>query len=188
MQMFALIVGVAVILAIALQRKEGQAAQTTPDAAQPLPPAPFYAAGRLSAKQRAAADIIIDAARAAGVNPSFMLALAVTESSLRPDITGDDTKSIGLFQLQVATARDYEPTITTGELFDAAINARIAMKHVKMLLTRWPGGTAADYAQAWALGGAGHFDKGRTLPAKVSALDRAILDLNLNLTINEVIG
>ena len=182
-----LFVGVAAILALALQRQEAQATPTAPDAAQPPPPAPFYAAGRLNAKQRDAADIIIQAAQAAGVNPAFKVALAVTESSLRPDITGDDLKSIGLFQLQLPTASDYEPTITTGELFDATINARIAMKHLRALLRQWPGGTAADYAQAWALGGAGHFDKHRALPTKVNALDRAIQDLNLDLSINEVL-
>ncbi|MEK7383975.1 MAG: transglycosylase SLT domain-containing protein [Elusimicrobiota bacterium] len=183
-----LFVGVAAILALALQRQEAQATPTAPDAAQPPPPSPFYAAGRLNAKQRDAADLIIQAAQAAGVNAAFMLALAVTESSLRPDITGDDRKSIGLFHLQVATARDYEPTITTGELFDATINARIAMKHLQSLVRQFPRGTAADYTQAWALGGPGHFVKGRTLPAKVNALDRAIQDLNLDLSINEVIG
>ena len=100
---------------------------------------------------------------------------------------GDEGKSTGLFQLQLATARDYEPTITTGELFDAAINARIAMRHLRMLQTRWPGGTAADYAQAWALGGAGYFRQRRRLPAKVSALDGAIADLDLPITVNEVL-
>lgn len=182
-----LFVGVAAILALALQRQEAQATPTAPGSAQPPPPAPFYAAGRLNAKQRDAADIIIEAAQAAGMNPAFMIALAVTESSLGLFESGDAGKSLGLFQLKLATARDYEPTITTGELFDATINARIAMKHLGSLMRQFPGGTAADYAQAWALGGDGYFKQGKRLPAKVNALDRAILDLNLDLSINEVL-
>jgi len=180
-------VGVSAILALALQRQEAQATPTAPDAAQPPPPAPFYAAGKLNAKQRDAADIIIQQAQLAGVKPAFMIALAVTESSLGLFDSGDAGKSLGLFQIKLATARDYAPTITTGELLDNRINAGIAMKHLRGLMRQFPGGTAADYAQAWARGGAGYFTQGRTFPEKVLALQNAIAFLDLPLTVHEVL-
>src|SRR2546428_6161470 len=59
----------------------------------------IYNAMILTDDQRQAADLIVQKATAAGLDPSFMLALAVTESSLRPAVVGDDGVSVGLFQI-----------------------------------------------------------------------------------------
>lgn len=187
MGLLLLIAGVAAILALALQRQEAQATPTAPDAAPPPPPGPLYAAGRLNAKQRDAADIIITAAQAGGMNPAFMIALAVTESSLGLFKSGDAGKSLGLFQLKLATARDYAPTITTGELLDNRINAGIAMKHMRSLIRQHPGATVAEYAEGWALGGRGNDWSKIQFDKKALALQNAIAYLDLPLTVNEVL-
>lgn len=145
-----------------------------------------YNAKNLTDSQRDAANIIIDAANAAGLNPNFMLALAVTESSLRPTITGDDGISIGLFQLKLSTARDFDPTVTGDDLLTASVNARIAMQDMAALMIKYPGRSYGGYAEAWTLGGTGRFVRGHRNPLKIQHMQDAIAALGLTLHLNEV--
>ena len=136
----------------------------------------------LDDEQRQAADLIIMKATAAGLDPNFMLALAVTESSLRPAAIGDDGVSVGLFQINTRFSPDYSIT----DLQDASLNAELAMSMMQSLRAEFPGYTYADYAEAWTLGGNGRFNLLRRNPPKVAALRRAVTDLGLNLDINGV--
>lgn len=140
-----------------------------------------YNGARLTAGQRAAANVIVDAARDAGLNPSYMLALAVTESSLNPAVTGDDGRSIGLFQLLLSTARLNDPAVTIEDLFDPAINARLACLEAKRVIRAYPGFTWGDHAEAWTLGPRGRFVLGRRNPGKLVRMERAAADLDLTL-------
>lgn len=134
----------------------------------------------LTARQTEMADMIVKAARANGLNPAFMVALAVTESSLDPSAVGDDGISIGLFQLN--TRFRGEPKAV---LLDGAHNADAAMQMMRGLIDGYPGFTYGDYAEAWTLGGAGRFRKGRRNPQKLTDMEEAIRDLSLNLSLRE---
>jgi soluble lytic murein transglycosylase-like protein len=127
------------------------------------------------------ADLIIRSAQRAGVNPAYALALAVTESSLNPEATGDDGLSIGLFQLN----RKFQ-SYTITQLLDPHINTDAAMVEILAVMRRFPGHTYGDYAEAWTLGGTGRFTKLRRNPAKVASMRRAISDLSLTLDLDEV--
>ena len=93
-----------------------------------------------------------DAFKKAGLDPAFMLALAVTESSLNPSVTGDDGLSIGLFQLN----RKFQ-SYTVTQLLEPQLNADAAMVEMLAVMRRFPGHTYGDYAEAWTLGGTGRF-------------------------------
>jgi hypothetical protein len=146
----------------------------------------LYNPDKLSDAQRRQANIIADVAYSAGLNPAFLIALAVTESSLRPDVVGDDGVSIGLFQLQLGTAREVSPSATRETLLDGFENAFIAGRALTLLHHRYPGHTWAEYAEAWTLGGRGRFVLNRKNPTKVRNMARAIADLDLRLDLNEV--
>jgi len=146
----------------------------------------LYNPARLTDSQRHAANIIADVAYGAGLNPAFLIALAVTESSLRPEIVGDDGVSIGLFQIQLRTAREVSPAVTKTDLLDPLDNALVAVRVLELMRQRYPGHRLGEYAEAWALGGRGKFVLGRALPVKVANMQRAILDLDLRLDLNEV--
>lgn len=151
-----------------------------------MPTPMLYSAKKLTKAQRIMADLIVEHATDAGLNPSFMLALAVTESSLRPTIIGDDGRSTGLFQLLLPTAKRYDPPVEQDDLLDPATNARIGMKAMAGMMEEFPGHNYGDYAEAWTLGGTGKFVKKRKNPAKLTAMARAIADLGLTLNLNEV--
>jgi len=136
----------------------------------------------LTKAQRANADLIVDKAQAADLDAAFMLALAVTESSLRAGVVGDDGKSVGLFQMN----KDYLPGETLDTLKDPDHNTDLAVLALNKLLDAYPGHTWADYAEAWTLGGAGRFVKGRRNPTKVKNMARAISDLRLDLDLSQV--
>lgn len=146
----------------------------------------MYSKQRLTARQVEVADLIVNACQAAGVKPEFMLALAVTESSLNPAASGDDGKSFGLFQETLATAHMFEPTLNTLDLFDAAINARIGCAYFLFMVQHYPGHSYGDYAEAWTLGLHGRFDLGRRNTVKLANMHRAIADLDLDLSLEEV--
>lgn len=150
--------------------------------AAPSPGAPpIYSKRVLSAAQIDMADLIIRAAQKAGLDPAFMLALAVTESSLRPDVTGDDGLSIGLFQLN----RKFQ-SYTVTQLLDPYINTDAAMVEMLAVMRRFPGHTYGDYAEAWTLGGTGRFTNLKRNPVKLAAMRRAISDLSLDLDLEAV--
>lgn len=145
----------------------------------------IYSPSRLTPRQRIMADLIVSAARRAGQNPAFMLALAVTESSLNPSAIGDDGKSIGLFQLLLTTARLNVGAVTADTLLDPETNARIAMLEMGRVIRAYPGHSYGEYAEAWTLGPRGKFELGRRNPNKLVAMERAARDLDLTLNLNE---
>ena len=150
-------------------------------------PAPVtYDPHILNRTQRLVADKIMAAASAAGINPAFMLALALTESSLRPAIVGDDGLSLGLFQLQLGTARDHRPNVTQDDLLTTDTNIEIAMLEMRRLMRVYPGFALGDYAEAWTLGGRGRFVTGKRNYTKLTRMHQAIADLNLDLSLKEV--
>lgn len=132
----------------------------------------------LSTAQTGMADMIVGKAMAAGLDPAFMVALAVTESSLNPKAIGDDGLSVGLFQLHKKFI-----SATEAELLDAEFNADAAMEKMALLIRSFPGNTFGDYAEAWTLGGAGRFRKGRRHLRKLDTMQGAIEDLQLDLTL-----
>lgn len=161
----------------------------------PLPEPVTYDPRYLSKTQQMIAGKILAAAQQAGINPAFMLALAVTESSLRPTAIGDDpnnnkgldpTDSIGLFQINLATARDYRRDITVDDLLKADTNIDLAMLEMRRLMMVYPGFALGDYAEAWTLGGRGRFVTGKRNYTKLTRMYQAIADLNLDLSLKEV--
>lgn len=152
----------------------------------PAGDAKLYNPATLSAAQRSMADLIIAEAERAGLDPAFMVALAVTESSLRPDVEGDDGTSFGLFQLRLSTARDWQKDVDAEGLKDPTTNATIAMLEMKRLQRTFPGHTLADYAEAWTLGGTGRFKRGRRNAQKVVNLQTAADKIELAMNLNEV--
>lgn len=141
----------------------------------------LYSPTLLTAGQIDMADRIAEASRSAGLDPRFMIALAVTESSLNPAAIGDDGISMGLFQLnkRFITASD-------AELLNADFNIEAAMEKMNLLIRSFPGHTFGDYAEAWTLGGAGRFRKMRRNPRKLTDMEKAIQDLKLNLNLREI--
>ena len=142
---------------------------------------PLYSKRVLSASQVDMAELIVRTARKAGLDPAFMLALAVTESSLNPSVTGDDGLSIGLFQLN----RKFQ-SYTVTQLLEPQLNADAAMVEMLAVMRRFPGHTYGDYAEAWTLGGTGRFKHLKRNLMKLSAMRRAISDLSLNLDLEAV--
>lgn len=187
-----LVGGIAIVVAaVFLLRRQPATADAQvpvdqPDLTIPPPDRPLYNPTALSMPQRLIANKIIQAAWLAGLNPAFMLALALTESSLRPTIKGDDGLSLGLFQLQLATARDHRPDITEEDLLTTDTNIAIAMAEMKRLMRVYPGFTYGDYAEAWTLGGRGRFVRGRRNMLKITRMHAAITDLELDLFLTEV--
>ena len=94
-------------------------------------------------------EIIVAAAKAAGVSPALLFGICMAESSLRPDAIGDNGKSIGLCQVQIDTAKyiDRRFTDKTGCghnlgfskqcLLDPKINAQVAAKYLKYQMKRY---------------------------------------------------
>ena len=152
----------------------------SPPPSRPSPASPVYSGRVLSRQQKAMADLIIDKAESFGINPAFMIALAVTESSLSASTVGDDGLSVGLFQLNKRFIQ-----ASDDELLDPDFNAEASMEKMNLLMRSFPGHTYGDYAEAWALGGAGRFKKGRRFPAKLTNMQQAINDLNLHLSLTE---
>lgn len=170
------------------QRGQAAAEPTTPPPTTrpgmhtPVP----YSPRLLSKAQQLIADKILAAAQGTRINPAFMLALALTESSLRPTVTGDDGISIGLFQLQLGTARDHRPHVTEDDLRKADLNIEIALLEMRRLMTVYPGFPLSDYAEAWTLGGRGRFVNQKRNWGKLVNMHQAITDLDLSLSLKEV--
>ncbi|MDO8356966.1 MAG: transglycosylase SLT domain-containing protein [Nitrospirota bacterium] len=153
---------------------------------QQPPQATTYDPRFLSRPQQMVADKILVASEEASINPAFMLALAVTESSLRPTVVGDDGVSFGLFQIQLGTARDHRRDVTRDDLLSTDMNISIAMQEMRRLMRVYPGFPLGDYAEAWTLGGRGRFVLGRRNLTKLTRMHQAISDLKLDLLLSEV--
>jgi hypothetical protein len=141
---------------------------------------------KLTDEQKRMVALIQSASLGAQIDPAFMVALAVTESSLKPATIGDDGKSLGLFQLELATVHYWNPDATADELLDPVKNITWALLDMRKYFTDFPGFTYGDYAEAWTEGETGRFRRGRRNPQKVEHMQQALTDLGLTLSLNEV--
>ncbi len=136
---------------------------------------------KLSKAQTDAGQLVAATARKYAVPVPFALALAFSESSFRPEAKGDDGKSLGLFQLTLATASRWQSAITEPELLAAQVNANLAMQELLRSHLRFPHATFGDYAEAWTLGLTGKFIKGRSNLQKRERVQTAINILGISL-------
>ena len=91
---------------------------------------------RLSSRYRLPADsaaLIYDAALQAGIDPELAFRLVRVESEFNPQARSS-MGAIGLAQVQLATARIYEPEITLEQLFEPAVNLRIGFGYLRDLI------------------------------------------------------
>ena len=178
-----------IVGAVFLHRRSVSAAEPDAPILPPVPrsePNAGFSSQSLSRTQRTVAEKIWRASIDADINPAFMLALALTEPSLNPLAKGDDGLSIGLFQLQLGTARDHRPDTIESDLLTTEENIRLALLEMKRLMRVYPGFSYGDYAEAWTLGGHGRFVRGRRNQLKLVRMHEAITTLDLHLLLEEV--
>ena len=82
------------------------------------------------------ATVIFDAARSEGVDPGLAFRLVRVESNFNPNARSS-ADAIGLVQVQLATARHYEPRITEAQLFEPVRNLRIGLRYLRDLNVRY---------------------------------------------------
>jgi soluble lytic murein transglycosylase-like protein len=92
-----------------------------------------------SAKYQIPADLaasIYDIALSEGIDPALGYQLVRTESSFKGDARSS-VGAIGYTQVQLATARFYEPNLTEKDLFERDVNLRIGFRFLSDLLERF---------------------------------------------------
>ncbi len=108
-------------------------------ALRPLREARREAASAYAERYRVSTDVavlILDAARAEELDEDLAFRLVRVESSFRPRAVGP-TGSIGLTQVQPATARWLDSTLTRERLFEPETNLRVGFRYLRMLLDRY---------------------------------------------------
>jgi soluble lytic murein transglycosylase-like protein len=93
-------------------------------------------------------DLIIQAAEARGLDPDLVKGLIATESGFQANAVGDDGNSLGLMQVQPATALQLG---ITGDLKDPATNLAAGTAYLAQQIARAgnePGGISA-YNGGW---------------------------------------
>jgi hypothetical protein len=86
-----------------------------------------------------AADIH-DVALAEGIDPALGFQLVKIESSFRPTARSS-MDALGYTQIQLATARFYDPDVTEKQLYERETNLRIGFRFLKDLLVRFDNDT-----------------------------------------------
>jgi len=92
-----------------------------------------------SAKYQIPADLaasIYDIALSEGIDPALGYQLVRTESRFKADARSS-VGAIGYTQVQLPTARFYEPNLTEKELFERDVNLRIGFRFLSDLLQRF---------------------------------------------------
>jgi soluble lytic murein transglycosylase-like protein len=95
----------------------------------------------LSAKYRVKPDLarrIYDAAITAGIEPELAFRLVRVESVFNPRAVSP-AGALGLTQLMLGTAREYEPGVTRAQLLDPDVNLRIGLKYLRGLIRDYKG-------------------------------------------------
>jgi hypothetical protein len=82
------------------------------------------------------ATIIFDAALSEGLDPELAFRLVRVESNFNPRARSV-ADAFGLAQVQLATARHYEPRITEAQLYEPRRNLRIGFRYLYDLSTRY---------------------------------------------------
>ncbi len=94
-----------------------------------------------SAKYRIKPDLarrIYDAATTAGIEPELAFRLVRVESVFNPRAVSP-AGALGLTQLMLGTAREYEPNVTREQLLDPDVNLRIGFKYLRGLIRDYKG-------------------------------------------------
>lgn len=96
---------------------------------------------RYSAAYQIPADVaatIYDNALTAGIDPALGFQLVRVESSFKPTARSS-ANALGYTQLQLATARKYEPWVDEAALFDPNTNLRIGFRFLRELIGQYHG-------------------------------------------------
>lgn len=101
------------------------------------------------------------------IDPMLLKAIATNESSLDSQAIGDDGASLGLMQLQFATARAYGCQ-DSNDLFDAEENVRCGGGYLATLLSKYD---TEGAIQAYNLGET-KFNKGKTSPVYLARVQK----------------
>ncbi|HEX6105617.1 MAG TPA: transglycosylase SLT domain-containing protein [Gemmatimonadales bacterium] len=92
-----------------------------------------------SARYQIPADLagdIYDIALGEGIDPALGFQLVKIESSFRPGARSS-MDALGYTQIQLATARFYDPEVTEKQLFERETNLRLGFRFLKDLLVRF---------------------------------------------------
>jgi soluble lytic murein transglycosylase-like protein len=81
---------------------------------------------------------IYDASVAAGIEPELGFRLVRVESVFKPRALSS-AGALGLTQLMLSTAREFEPNVTREQLLDPDINLRIGFKYLRGLIRDYKG-------------------------------------------------
>ncbi len=81
---------------------------------------------------------IYDAAVVAGIEPELGFRLVRVESVFDPN-AASPVGAVGLTQLMVGTAREFEPDVTREQLFNPDVNLRIGFKYLRTLIREYKG-------------------------------------------------
>jgi soluble lytic murein transglycosylase-like protein len=95
----------------------------------------------LSKKYRVKPDLarrIFDAATTAGIEPELAFRLVRVESVFNPRAVSP-AGALGLTQLMLGTAREFEPNVTREQLLDPDVNLRIGLKYLRGLIREQKG-------------------------------------------------
>lgn len=107
------------------------------------------------------------------LSPLLLKAIAMNESGLRfefSDIFEPVGGTQGIMHIQLATARDYEPSLTAKDLQKPENEIRVAAKHVARLLEKYGGD---ERKVVWAYNaGEGNVTKGRIPPITADYIAR----------------
>jgi hypothetical protein len=79
------------------------------------------------------AELVYDVALGEGIDPEFAFRLVQLESQFKPKARSR-AGAIGLAQVQLPTARFYDPDIQLEELHDPATNVRIGLRFLRDLI------------------------------------------------------
>lgn len=93
--------------------------------------------GRYQIPADLAADIY-DIAMSEGIDPEIAFRLVKVESNFKPKALSSKA-AIGFAQVQIATARFYEPGLSEEQLYQRDVNLRIGFRFLKDLLRRYGG-------------------------------------------------
>jgi hypothetical protein len=79
------------------------------------------------------AELIYDESLREGIDPEFAFRLVKLESRFNPKARSR-AGAIGLTQVQIATARFYDPSVQSADLLDPATNVRIGLRFLRDLI------------------------------------------------------
>ena len=94
------------------------------------------------------AELVYEAALKQGLDPELAFRLVKLESGFRPLATSH-ARAVGLAQVQLATARYYDETITVDRLYDPETNLRIGFQFLRDLLNAYGDVELALLAYNW---------------------------------------